>query len=299
MIQRNLTISFVSGKSPVYLDKSADLTVAAKRIIWGKCVNAGQTCVAPDYILCPKELTNKFIECAKNALSEFYKGDPKSSPDYGRIVNERHFKRIIGLLKDCEIKLGGETDLSELYISPTIVVNPKPSDPIMQEEIFGPILPIVNIENAYDAIDFINKREKPLALYIFSNNKNDIKQIVNNTSAGDVTINDTIMHLTVHGLPFGGVGNSGMGSYHGKHGYLTFVHRKGVLHKSLGLLVEKLSCARYPPYSNGKLAYLKLMLTPRKLPIPLSYLSHLIMFGLGIGLAYSLKIYNKCQVSPR
>lgn len=160
----------------------------------------------------------------------------------------------------------------------------------MQEEIFGPLLPIVKIDNLYDAIQYINLNEKPLALYIFSNNQSDIKQILKNTSAGGVAINDTIMHLVAHGLPFGGVGSSGMGSYHGKHTYDTFVHKKSVLHKDLGAMGETLSAARYPPYSSSKMAYLRMMLSPG--PLPYRCLSNLFYFALGIASSYLYKYWQ-------
>ncbi|KAG5890195.1 hypothetical protein JTB14_010657 [Gonioctena quinquepunctata] len=285
----------LGGKSPVYLDSSVDIEVAAKRIIWGKCANAGQTCVAPDYLLCPKALQDKFVTASKKAMKDFFGDNPKSSPDYGRILNERHVQRLAGLLKGSTVAFGGEIDLAEKYVAPTVLINVDPSNPVMQEEIFGPILPIIPMENAFDAIQFINSREKPLAFYIFSNNKKDVQQILANTSAGGVTVNDTVMHLAVHSLPFGGVGHSGMGSYHGKYGYDTFTHKKGVLHKNLGVIGETLGSARYPPYTKGKLTYLRVLLAPG-LSVPGRSLSHLLSFGLGVAavylVKYLLKTYN-------
>ncbi|XP_050501792.1 aldehyde dehydrogenase, dimeric NADP-preferring isoform X1 [Diabrotica virgifera virgifera] len=277
----------LGGKSPVYLDKSADLEVAVKRLLWGKCANSGQTCIAPDYLLCSKDLQEKVVQIAKKVIKEFFGENVKASPDYGRIINDRHFKRIVALLKDANIAFGGDYDPSERFISPTILTNVKSSDPVMQEEIFGPILPIVNVESAYDAIQFINSREKPLALYIFSNNKKDVDQILNNTSSGGVCVNDTIMHIVTLSLPFGGVGNSGMGSYHGKYSYETFVHKKSVLHKNLGYIGELLSSAKYPPYTTGKLRYLQLLLTPG-LDIRGRFMSHLLTFCCGVAFAYLL-----------
>lgn len=180
---------------------------------------------------------------------------------------------------------------SSRYIAPTIVINAKSTDPIMQNEIFGPILPIVKASNVNEAIEFINKREKPLALYIFSNDKTVVNSILKNTSAGGVTINDTIMHLATHGLPFGGVGSSGMGSYHGKQSYDTFVHKKSVLHKDLGALGETLASARYPPYTIGKMNYLRMLLRPG--PIGgMRCLSNLFFFAMGIASAYLYNCWN-------
>nr|XP_023018135.1 aldehyde dehydrogenase, dimeric NADP-preferring-like [Leptinotarsa decemlineata] len=285
----------LGGKSPVYLDSTADIEISAKRIIWGKCVNAGQTCIAPDYLLCPKSLQDKFVTACKKALKELFGEDPKSSPDYGRILNERHVQRLSTLIEGNVVAHGGEVDFADKYIAPTILINVDPSSPIMQEEIFGPILPIISIEDAYDAIKFINSREKPLALYIFSNRKRDIEQILLNTPAGGVTVNDTIMHLTVHSLPFGGVGNSGMGHYHGKYSYDTFTHKKGVLHKNLGLIGETLSCPRYPPYTQANLTYLRILLAPG-LSLPKKYLTHLMCFGLGVAFFYIVKFIQSSLI---
>ncbi|CAH1954578.1 unnamed protein product [Acanthoscelides obtectus] len=174
-----------------------------------------------------------------------------------------------------------------LYIAPTILVDVKPTDPVMQEEIFGPLLPIVYVENAYDAMAFINEREKPLAMYIFSNDSHLVDTFLSTTSAGGVTVNDVVMHLTVPSLPFGGVGQSGMGYYHGKNSYDTFTHKKSVLHKDLWILGEKLGSARYPPSSTGKMKYLQLTLDPR-LSFSFKYLSHIMMFALGAGMVYWL-----------
>ncbi|XP_050298328.1 aldehyde dehydrogenase, dimeric NADP-preferring-like [Anthonomus grandis grandis] len=253
----------LGGKSPCYLDSSANLKTAAKRILWGKYANVGQTCVAPDYLLCTKEIEEKFIPIAREVLKEFYGENPKESPDYGRIIADRHFQRIKKLLETGKVIVGGDCDPKERYIAPTIMTDVKQGDPILQEEIFGPILPIVNVANAHEAIKFINANEKPLALYVFSNNTNEVKLILNNTSSGTVCINDTLMQLTVDTLPFGGVGQSGMGSYHGKYSFDTFSHKKSVLWKDLGLLGEKLGAAKYPPFTRAKMNYLMFMLAKR------------------------------------
>lgn len=199
----------LGGKSPVYLDNTANIETATRRILWGKCVNAGQTCVAPDYLLCTKEVEESFIATAKKVLKEFYGENVKDSPDFGRIINDRHFQRVVGLLKSGKIAIGGVTDPSERFISPTIITDVTANDPVMKEEIFGPILPIVTVKNVADAIHFINGRDKPLAMYIFSNKAQDVELMLQNTSCGGVTVNDTIMHLSMDTLPFGGVGMSG------------------------------------------------------------------------------------------
>ncbi|XP_031333363.1 aldehyde dehydrogenase family 3 member B1-like isoform X2 [Photinus pyralis] len=271
----------LGGKSPVYIDNTADIDVVAHRVVWGKWINAGQTCIAPDYILCNKEVEAKFLKAADNVLKKFYKTNPKDSPDLCRIVNDKNFQRLSGFLKGANIALGGETDAKERFIGLTVLVDVKDNDPVMEEEIFGPILPIVNVTNAYDALNYINKRDKPLAMYIFSNNKRDVRLFLDNTSSGGVCVNDTAMHFTVCALPFGGVGASGMGRYHGKYTFDTFSHKKSCLYKSLGGVGEKLASGRYPPYSQSKTSALRMLLKYRK-GISLRYLPHLTMFVLGL-----------------
>ncbi|KAK9885521.1 hypothetical protein WA026_011014 [Henosepilachna vigintioctopunctata] len=275
----------LGGKSPVYIDKTADINMAVKRILWGKFANAGQTCVAPDYLLCSKDVEQKFVEISKVILKKWYGNDPKKSLDFGRIINDNHFKRIEKLLNNGSVAVGGETDASERYIAPTILTNISSNDPVMMEEIFGPILPIINIDNLYDAISFINKREKPLAMYIFSKNKKDVDLLIQNTSCGGITVNDTVMHLAVDTLPFGGIGNSGIGNYHGKYTFDTFTHKKSCLYKSFALIGEKLGQARYPPYSERKTRLLNLLLKRRGY-LSFNFVGYLIAFGVGIATAY-------------
>lgn len=270
----------LGGKSPVYVDDSVNMKIAVKRILWGKFANAGQTCVAPDYLLCTKNVGKKFIEISKDILKEWYGNDASKSPDFGRIINDAHFQRIQKFIKSNTVAVGGNCIASERYIEPTILTDVKPTDPVMQEEIFGPVLPIVTIENLHDAITFIKKREKPLAMYIFSNRKNDVNLLIQNTSCGGISVNDTIMHLTVDTLPFGGVGNSGMGAYHGKFTFDTFTHKKSCLYKSLGIIGEKLSEARYPPFTEGKTKFLKTLLK-RRGPISCGFMRYFAAFGLG------------------
>lgn len=243
----------LGGKSPVFIDKSVDLQIVARRLSWGKFLNAGQTCVAPDYVLCPKELQEELISQVKIAVEEFYTKDPKASDSFGRIINSRHYGRIQKLLEGTSPVMGGDSDEKERYIAPTVLADVKITDPIMQEEIFGPVLPIVSVKDHNEAIEFINSREKPLALYVFTNNgtvREDIKQ---KTSSGAFVVNDTVLHGGLCSLPFGGVGNSGMGAYHGKHSFDAFSHSKAVLEKSLGM--ESANGIRYPPYTESKLGW--------------------------------------------
>nr|XP_004669119.1 aldehyde dehydrogenase family 3 member A2 isoform X1 [Jaculus jaculus] len=248
----------LGGKSPCYIDKDCDLDVVCRRITWGKFMNCGQTCIAPDYILCEATLQDQIVQRIKDTVKEFYGENIKESPDYERIINLRHFKRIKSLLEGQKIAFGGETDEATRYIAPTVLTNVDPEAKVMQEEIFGPVLPIVPVKNADEAIHFINEREKPLALYIFSHNNKLIKQMIEETSSGGVTGNDVIMHFTLNSLPFGGVGSSGMGAYHGKHTFDTFSHQRPCLLKSLkGEGANKL---RYPPNSQSKVDWAKFFL---------------------------------------
>ncbi|XP_009462831.1 PREDICTED: fatty aldehyde dehydrogenase-like, partial [Nipponia nippon] len=195
----------LGGKSPCYIDKDCDLAVACRRITWGKYMNCGQTCIAPDYILCDPSIQSEVVEKIKATLQEFYGEDVKSSPDYERIINKRHFQRILGLLEGQKVAHGGEADEASCFIAPTILTDVSPESKVMEEEIFGPVLPILSVKSVDEAIEFINRREKPLALYVFSNNKKLIKRVISETSSGGVTGNDVIMHFFLSTLPFGGV----------------------------------------------------------------------------------------------
>lgn len=243
----------LGGKSPCIVDKSANLEVAAKRIAWGKYLNLGQTCVAPDYLLIHRDIKNKFIELIKKYIKEFYGENPKESKDYGKIINEKHAKRIAELIDKDKVILGGEYDLENLYISPTIMDRVTWQDKVMGEEIFGPILPILEYENVDDAIKMINQHPKPLALYVFTEDSNVEQRLIKNCSYGGGCVNDTITHLATPHLPFGGVGNSGIGSYHGEMSFKTFSHSKSVLKKSTSIDMKFL----YPPYDSRKLKLIK------------------------------------------
>ncbi|CAG9763869.1 unnamed protein product [Ceutorhynchus assimilis] len=279
----------LGGKSPCYIDSSADIKTATKRIIWGKMTNMGQTCVAPDYLLCTKEVEKKFLETATLILREFYGPDLKRSPDLGRIVNDRHFERLQGLLEGGTVALGGDTDAHDRFMGLTVLTDVKSDAAVLQQEIFGPILPVVNVADVKEAIDYLQEREKPLALYVFSNRKADVELLLKNTSSGSVCVNDVIMQLVVDTLPFGGVGNSGMGGYHGKFSLDTFSHKKAILYKDLGLVGEVLGAAKYPPLTNGKIAYLRFMLAKR--PPFLMRLVKGVLGGLGPFLGGVLALY--------
>ncbi|XP_066551283.1 aldehyde dehydrogenase family 3 member A2 isoform X2 [Amia ocellicauda] len=241
----------LGGKSPCYISPDCDLSIACRRITWGKFANCGQTCIAPDYILCNSSIQDRVVDEIRQTLQEFYGADPKVSPDYGRIINQRHFSRVMSLLDGCTVSLGGGSDESQCYIAPTVLRDVSPHARVMQEEIFGPVLPILSVSSADEAIRFINEREKPLALYIFSADNKLIKRMIAETSSGGAMANDVLLHYTLDSLPFGGVGNSGIGSYHGKHTFDRLSHLRGCLIKSLAM--EGLNQARYPPMDPGRL----------------------------------------------
>jgi len=222
----------LGGKSPCIVDRSANLRVAARRIMWGKLMNAGQVCIAPDYVLVDETVEAELLTHMAAAIKEFYGEDPRRSPDFARIVNQRHFQRLMRLMDGGgEIYLGGESCEDELYIAPTILTKSSLDSPIMQEEIFGPILPVLTVKSTDEAIAFINKREKPLALYLFAEEARVKRQVISGTSSGAITVNYPSVHAAMTCLPFGGVGNSGMGAYHGRASFETFSHRKSVFTK--------------------------------------------------------------------
>ncbi|MGZ8735176.1 MAG: aldehyde dehydrogenase family protein, partial [Acidimicrobiia bacterium] len=209
----------LGGKSPAIVDRHANVAVAAKRIAWGKFVNTGQTCVAPDYVLVDRAVERELLDGLASTVRSFYGDDPRTSPDYGRIINDRHFARLRGLLESGgEPVVGGETNAADRYIAPTVLTAVDPGASIMTEEIFGPLLPVLPVDDVDDAIAFVNSREKPLALYIFSEADTVAERVIASTSSGGVAVNATVLHLAVPGLPFGGVGASGMGAYHGRAG---------------------------------------------------------------------------------
>jgi aldehyde dehydrogenase (NAD+) len=249
----------LGGKSPTIVDRSADLDVAARRIAWGKYTNAGQTCVAPDYVLVDRRVEGPLAARLRDTVRRFYGDDPRTSGDYGRIVNERHFQRVTRLLDDegaGEVVYGGQRDETERYLAPTAVRGSDPAAPIMQEEIFGPVLPLLAVDDVDAAIDFVNGRDKPLALYVFAEDGAVVDRVLERTTAGGACVNHTVFHLAVPGLPFGGVGASGMGAYHGRATFETFTHAKSVLTKPTGLDPS----LAYPPYRGLKAKLLRRLL---------------------------------------
>ncbi|MEV5350259.1 aldehyde dehydrogenase family protein [Streptomyces achromogenes] len=223
----------LGGKSPVFVDRGTDLEAVADRLARGKFLNAGQTCVAPDYVLTDPETAPALEAALVRAVEKLFGADPARSPEYGRIVNERHFDRLSGLLGSGRVAVGGVGDRTAKYLAPTVLADVDPASPVMREEIFGPILPIVTVAGLDEAIGFINDRDKPLALYVFSESDETRARIAAETSSGGLGYGLPVAHLTVSDLPFGGVGESGMGNYHGRYSIETFSHRKAVLAKPL------------------------------------------------------------------
>ena len=227
---KNLTpvVLELGGKSPCIVDSSADIATIARRIAWGKSLNAGQTCIAPDYLLVHKDIKSRLIDALKREFKELLTKNPKKAKHFVRIVNDKAFGRLVGYLKGADVVFGGEYDKAERYISPTIVDNVSLDSPIMNEEIFGPIFPVVTFETTEEAVAFVTEREKPLALYYFGD-KRSADYVLKHTSSGGACVNDTIMHIANENMPFGGVGNSGMSSYHGKESYNVFSHHRAVV----------------------------------------------------------------------
>ncbi|XP_030689191.1 aldehyde dehydrogenase family 3 member B1 isoform X1 [Globicephala melas] len=244
----------LGGKNPCYVDDNCDPQTVANRVAFFRYFNSGQTCVAPDYILCSPEMQARLLPALQSAITRFYGEDPQSSPDLGRIISEKNFQRLRGLLSCGHVAIGGQTDESDRYIAPTVLVGVQETEPVMQEEIFGPILPIMNVRSLDEAVEFIRRREKPLALYAFSNSSQVVKRVLAQTSSGGFCGNDGFMHMTVASLPFGGVGASGMGSYHGKFSFDTFSHHRACLLRRPGL--EKVYALRYPPHTPRNLRVL-------------------------------------------
>ncbi len=236
----------LGGKSPCIVDETANIDLAAKRIVWGKFINAGQTCIAPDYLLVDPRIKNQLIAKMDAYIKAFYGATPLTNEAYPKIINEKHFKRLIALINDEKIIAGGGHSLDSLKIEPTIIDEPAWDRPLMEEEIFGPILPILTYKNLNQAIGLINKQPKPLSLYHFTRDKEKADQVIRRTSSGGACINDTIIHVSNPHLPFGGVGASGMGAYHGKTSFDSFSHFKGIMKKSNCLDLP----FRYPPYKN-------------------------------------------------
>lgn len=244
----------LGGKSPCIVMPDIDLKITAKRIVWGKFINAGQTCLTPDYLLVEKSIKKQLIAEIKLVIKEFFGSNSKQSPDYGRIINERHFNRLNKLIDQNQIIEGGDQDVDTLFISPTLLESSLDSK-VMEEEIFGPLLPIIEVSGISEALDIIQRKERPLAIYLFSKNKRIQDLVIQETSSGGLLINDTIVHITNPLLPFGGIGPSGIGAYHGKFSFDTFSHKKSVMKRFFWLDIP----LRYPPYL-GKLKFVRWIL---------------------------------------
>ena len=242
----------LGGKSPCIVDEDANLRLAAKRIVWGKFLNAGQTCVAPDYLLIHENVKDQFLKKLVEEINIQFGKNIKESPDYPRIVNGVSLDRFSNYLRDGKIYFGGEIDKEALYMEPTILTEVKEGSPIMTDEIFGPILPVLEFSNLNDVILDVNKKDKPLALYYFSESSRKVEYVIKNTTAGGVTINDTVIHVSNGNLPFGGVGTSGLGNYHGKASFECFSHVKSVMKR--GTFIE--FKIRFAPY-NDRIKLLK------------------------------------------
>jgi len=245
----------LGGKSPCIVDNTANIDLAAKRIVWGKFLNSGQTCVAPDYILVESSIKSKLLKALVKEIKSQFGNDIKSSPDFPRLVNKNSLNRLKEYLTDGKVYFGGSFDDENLYLEPTILVNIKENSKVMKDEIFGPILPIVEYSNLDEAIKFIRSKEKPLALYYFSENKSSIEKVLLNVSSGGATINDTIIHVASSYLPFGGVGTSGTGQYHGKASFDTFSHKKSIIKRGTFFELP----IRFAPYNNKLSTIKKLM----------------------------------------
>ncbi len=241
------TVLELGGKSPCIVDESADIRLAARRIVFGKFLNCGQTCVAPDYILCHRSVKDAFLaEVAVQIRKQF--GDrPLNNPDYGKIINEKHFYRLCGLIDPEKVVLGGETDPQTCRIAPTVMDRVTPGDPVMGQEIFGPILPILTFDSFDAVVDGLKDAAKPLALYLFSGSRCHIRRVTTELSYGGGCINDVVIHLATSGMGFGGVGESGMGSYHGRDGFRAFSHTKSIVDKKTWIDLPM----RYQPYNKG------------------------------------------------
>lgn len=247
---KNLTpvILELGGKSPCIVDKDANISIAAKRIIWGKTINAGQTCIAPDYVFVHNDVKEELIEKMKSAITEMYSKDVQQNNYYPRIVNNNAFKRLVSYLGNANVRIGGEVNEDDKFIAPTVIDNVSFDDPIMQDEIFGPILPLITFTTIDEATDYINANEKPLAFYYFGTDAK-AQQVLANTSSGGGCINDTLMHIANHNLPFGGVGNSGLGKYHGRGSFLAYSNQRAIISTPTWIDMP----FKYPPFKYFKL----------------------------------------------
>ncbi|HFE9686451.1 aldehyde dehydrogenase [Clostridium perfringens] len=245
----------LGGKSPCIIDEDCKVELAARRIVWGKLMNSGQTCVAPDYLYVHKDIEEEFIKKLEEEIKNQFGDNPLESKDYSKMVNEREFNRVLSYIDKEKLVFGGNYNRKTFQIEPTILKNITWDDPVMEREIFGPIFPILTFENLDEVIRVVNSKDKPLALYYFSEDKNKIEKVLNSTSSGGVTINDTLVHVSSSYLPFGGVGNSGMGEYHGKYSFDLFSNKKGVMNRKTFLDLK----IRYAPFKNKLTIVKKIM----------------------------------------
>ena len=246
----------LGGKSPCIVERTAKLDLAARRIVFGKFLNCGQTCVAPDYILCERAVKDELIERIKREIRRQIGETPFNNPQYGRIINEKHFERLSRLMNPEKVVYGGESNRASLQIEPTLMDNVTPGDAVMQEEIFGPVLPVLSIDRAADAVEFVNCRPKPLAFYVFTEDKKTARFLTTRCAFGGGCVNDTVIHLATSHMGFGGVGESGMGAYHGKTGFDTFSHSKSVTEKKTWIDLNM----RYRPYTKAGERLIRLFL---------------------------------------
>lgn len=287
---KNLTpvVLELGGKSPVYIDDEVcDREAVWNRLFWGKFVNAGQTCVAPDYVLCSEKAQQTARKHFHKVLNQFFNGDAINSEYYPRIVNYQHFERLKKLLKESRMVVGGKLDKDKLSIEPAIVLDCTMDDAIMQEEIFGPILPFITCSSAQKAIDIINARPKPLALYIFSDSKKLQDKFLKQTTSGTVCLNDVLLQISTASLPFGGTGGSGFGKYHGVYSLETFSNSRSVLARGFNPILEWIGSSRYPPYSNRKLQLLTQLGMNRKIWLPSPLLASCLSFAGGVGSVFA------------
>ncbi|EOU1596312.1 aldehyde dehydrogenase [Clostridium perfringens] len=245
----------LGGKSPCIIDKDCKLELAARRIVWGKLLNSGQTCVAPDYLYVHKDIEEEFIKKLEEEIKNQFGDNPLESKDYSKMVNEREFNRVLSYIDKEKLVFGGNYNRKTFQIEPTILKNVTWNDPVMEREIFGPIFPILPFENLDEVIRLVNSKDKSLAIYYFSEDKNKIEKVLNSTSSGGVTINDTLVHVSSSYLPFGGVGNSGMGEYHGKYSFDLFSNKKGIMNRKTFLDLK----IRYAPFQNKLTIVKKIM----------------------------------------
>lgn len=238
----------LGGKSPCIVDHTANIPLTARRLVFGKYLNCGQTCVAPDYVLVEKAVKEKLLTCIKEEIRRMFGEHPLENPDYGKMINQKHFDRVRGLIDPMKLVVGGQAQEETLRIAPTVLADVTAEDPVMQEEIFGPVLPVIPVKDIEEAIRFVQERPKPLALYVFTEDKRTEQRILTETSYGGGCINDTIIHLATSEMGFGGVGNSGMGSYHGKKSFDLFSHEKSIVKKSTWMDLPM----RYQPYTGWK-----------------------------------------------